>query len=501
MSRKQPQTDAVHRPRVISMRLILSLAVAVLVSVTVIGVSWIAERNSREALRLEMQTRLLLEARHLALLSADALLTDFPELTLCPVVGKMQEKRGDLDFAVVLDHEGVIQGHDDPRRIGQPWKMPEDLEPLSTAVELDPYDLMLGNGELLVAKVPVQHVGGRRLGSAVVGLHRSHLEALVTSARRELILVTAALLAVAILSAVMLMRRLLRPVDAIQRGLERIGRGDLDTPMRLRDRTELGLLADTVNRMASQLKESQKEALAKEQEIIDTQAEVIHTLGEVVENRSHETANHTVRVGQYAYLLAVLAGLDEKQALLLQRAAPMHDIGKIGIPDAVLNKPGHYTEEERELMKRHASIGYSILARSKRDVLQAAAVIAHQHHERWDGAGYPRGLAGDEIHIFGRIVAIADVFDALSFDRVYRKAMPLPKVLEIMRDGHGSQFDPELLDLFLENLNDFVALRKAHEDGHAKLSPEQELIIAAKLRPVRQVDKVPSDDPRELIGA
>jgi putative two-component system response regulator len=303
----------------------------------------------------------------------------------------------------------------------------------------------------------------------------------------------------AVLSTVFLMRRLLRPVAELQRGLERIGRGDLDTPMQLKNRTELGQLAETVNEMARQVKDSQKAMLAKDLEIIETQAEVIHTLGEVVENRSHETANHTVRVGQYAYLLATLAGLEEDEARLLQQAAPMHDIGKIGIPDAVLNKPGSYNDEERELMKQHAAIGFSILARSKRDVLQAAAVVAHQHHERWDGTGYPRGLAGYDIHIFGRIVAIADVFDALSFDRVYRKALSQNKVLEIMRAGRGTQFDPHILDMFLVNVNEFVVLKTAYGDGQARLSPEQELAITSALGTVESMETEPSEDLREPV--
>jgi len=499
MDKVKPQTISIRRRPVVGMRMILSLAVSVLVSITVIGVSWIAERNAREVLHLEMQTHLLLEARHLALLSADALLTDFPELTLCPVVRKMQEERGDLAIAVVLDHEDHVQGHADPRRIGQNWKRKENLKPLVTTIETGGGELVLGNEELILAKVPVRHVGGRRIGSAVVGLNRSHLEAMVTRARRELMLVTAALLAMAVLSTVFLMRRLLRPVAELQRGLERIGRGDLDTPMHLKDRTELGQLAETVNEMAMQVKDSQKAMLAKDLEIIETQAEVIHTLGEVVENRSHETANHTVRVGQYAYLLATLAGLDENEARLLQQAAPMHDIGKIGIPDAVLNKPGSYNDEEREIMKQHAAIGFSILARSKRDVLQAAAVVAHQHHERWDGTGYPRGLAGYDIHIFGRIVSIADVFDALSFDRVYRKALSQAKVLDIMRAGRGTQFDPHLLDLFLGNINEFVVLKTAYDDGKARLSPEQELAIASALGPMERMEPEPSEDLGEPV--
>ena len=191
-------------------------------------------------------------------------------------------------------------------------------------------------------------------------------------------------------------------------------------------------------------------------EIIDTQKEVIHTLGDVVESRSKETAHHVKRVGHSSYLLARLAGLPEDEAELLRMAAPLHDVGKIGIPDAVLNKPGRFTDEERKIMETHAEIGRSILCRSTRPIFQAATIVAHEHHEKWDGTGYPRGLAGNDIHIFGRIVALADVFDALRSERVYKPAMPLEQCIDVLRSERGRHFDPILLDLLLENLDMFV---------------------------------------------
>jgi response regulator RpfG family c-di-GMP phosphodiesterase len=191
-------------------------------------------------------------------------------------------------------------------------------------------------------------------------------------------------------------------------------------------------------------------------EIIDTQKEVIHTLGEVVESRSQETANHVKRVGWHSYLLAQLAGFTEHEAKLLRLAAPLHDVGKIGIPDAILNKPGKLSEREREIMQTHAEIGYMILGNSKRPVFQTASIVAHEHHEKWDGSGYPRGLAGEDIHIYGRIVGLVDVFDALSHERIYKPALPLEKCLAIMRAESGRHFDPRLVDLFLEHLDEFL---------------------------------------------
>jgi len=188
-------------------------------------------------------------------------------------------------------------------------------------------------------------------------------------------------------------------------------------------------------------------------EIIDTQKEVINTLGEVVETRSQEAAQHVVRVAEFAYLLAIESGMKANDAELLRLAAPMHDVGKIGIPDNVLNKPGRFTSEEFEVMKNHTTIGYDILKKSDRDIMQTAALVALQHHERWDGGGYPNGLAGEDIHIHGRIAAIADVFDALSHKRVYKDSWPMAKIIDLFKKERGQQFDPELVDSFLNNLS------------------------------------------------
>ena len=199
-------------------------------------------------------------------------------------------------------------------------------------------------------------------------------------------------------------------------------------------------------------------------EIIESQKEMIHTLSEVVETRSRETAHHVLRVGEMAGLLGELAGLDRDEVSLLRLAAPMHDVGKVGIPDAVLNKPGRLTDDEYRIMQRHTSIGHAILAKSGRRIMQAAATIALQHHERWDGTGYPRRLAGENIHLLGRITALVDVFDALISPRVYRKACPLDEVVGVVRAGRGRHFDPRLVDLFLANLKRFREVVALHPD-------------------------------------
>lgn len=199
-------------------------------------------------------------------------------------------------------------------------------------------------------------------------------------------------------------------------------------------------------------------------ELEETQKEIIYKMGEVGETRSEETGNHVKRVAKYSYLLALKAGLSEQEANILQLASPMHDIGKVGISDEILKKKGPLSESEWVTMKTHAKVGYNILKTSSRSILKTAAIVAHQHHEKWDGNGYPQGLSGNDIHIYGRITAIADVFDALGSNRVYKKAWELDKILELFSQERGKHFDPSLIDLFLQNLDEILKVRDQYQD-------------------------------------
>ena len=459
------------RPRVVSMKLVLSLTTVALMAVTMFAVYGITARSTRQALQTELEARLLLEARHLALLSSDALLADYPELTLCPLVTEMMTNRPGLALAVVVDHNGLVQGHADVRQLGKPLDGMDQFGPYQTQQLLNTSEVMLVSTDLLAARVPSRHAAGQVVGSVLVAKNRDHIDAALSAARGQVTLAVAALTFLGACVALILMQRLLAPVDAIRKGLQRIGDGRLDEPIAVKSNTELGLLADTINTMAQHLQSSQNMAQEREQEVIATQSEVIHTLGEVVENRSQETGGHIDRVADGAALLAQLAGLPVDQCELLRRAAPMHDVGKIAIPDAILHKPGKLTDVEFDTMKSHAAIGAEILSQSERPIFKAAAVVAAQHHERWDGFGYPSGLAGEAIHPFGRIVSVVDVFDALTSHRCYRPAMPLEKALDIMHEGRGSQFDPELLDTFLAHIGEFVSLTETINVTH--VDPKQ----------------------------
>lgn len=181
----------------------------------------------------------------------------------------------------------------------------------------------------------------------------------------------------------------------------------------------------------------------------EAQLEILERLALAAEFRDDETGLHTQRVGRTSAILARAIGLPEEQVDLIQQAAPLHDVGKLGIPDGILRKPGKLTAEEFEVMKTHTSIGAQILSGSRFPILQMAEEIALTHHERWDGTGY-MGLAGERIPLSGRIVTLADVFDALTNDRIYRKAVPLEDALAEIELQRGRHFDPELTDAFLE---------------------------------------------------
>jgi len=199
-------------------------------------------------------------------------------------------------------------------------------------------------------------------------------------------------------------------------------------------------------------------------EIIDTQEDLIYRLGDVVESRSNEAGNHIRRMAEVSYLIAMKLGLPIKECELLKQAAPMHDIGKVATPDAILLKPGKLDHDEMIVMKDHPSIGYNILHGSKRAILQTAAIISQQHHEKFNGEGYPQGLSGDDIHVFARIVAVADVFDALTHKRCYKEAWPIEKVLQTMNESSGSHFDPVILKVLLDNIDHALAVNNKYPD-------------------------------------
>ncbi|HYG96689.1 MAG TPA: HD domain-containing phosphohydrolase, partial [Solirubrobacterales bacterium] len=223
-----------------------------------------------------------------------------------------------------------------------------------------------------------------------------------------------------------------------------------------------GVAADiTAQRKAERLQRDLATAQERSiEELRTSRQETVERLARAIELHDAETGRHVNRMARIASYLASQLGLDDEQILLLRAAAPMHDVGKIATSKEILRKPGPLTPEEREEMQRHAEVGHQILSGSESELLQMAARIALTHHECFDGSGYPRGLQGEEIPIEGRIVAVADVFDALLSDRPYRPAMSLDEAVEVIREGRETHFDPEVVDALLEHLEDMLELRR-----------------------------------------
>lgn len=206
------------------------------------------------------------------------------------------------------------------------------------------------------------------------------------------------------------------------------------------------------------------DAAILQEEIEATQREIIFTLAETGEMRSKETGYHVKRVAEFSRLFAVKYGMNEEEAELIKLSSPMHDIGKIAIPDSILLKPGKLTPEEWKIMQSHASLGYEMLKHSDRRLLKSAAIIANEHHEKWNGEGYPNGKKGEDIHIYGRITAMSDVFDALGNARVYKPAWELDRIVKLFKEEKGHQFDPKLVKVFLDGLDDFVKIKETYKD-------------------------------------
>jgi len=211
------------------------------------------------------------------------------------------------------------------------------------------------------------------------------------------------------------------------------------------------------------------EAIAKltqsQLDLRNSQEETIYRLSRAAEFRDDETGQHLQRMSRYCQLIARRIGLDEATCELLRIASPMHDVGKLGIPDRILLKPGKLTPDEFTIMKGHAEIGYRILVGSDATPLKMAATIAHTHHEKWDGNGYPRGLKGEDIPLYGRIAAIADVFDALTSARPYKPAWALEDALQLIRTNRGTHFDPTLVDVFFDALPEVLEIRERFVDA------------------------------------
>ena len=252
-------------------------------------------------------------------------------------------------------------------------------------------------------------------------------------------------------------KSLLVPFRSLLDGIAEVNTGKFDVTVPVYIDDEIGFLSRSFNDMLEKLQNA-FEAIEKRE------YETLHVIGRAAEFRDPETANHIVRVASYSRMLARLIGESDDAQELIFYAAPLHDIGKIGVPDSVLLKNGKLTRDEFELIKAHPGMGHSMLRESSSSFLQAGAVIALSHHEKFDGSGYPSGVEADRIHVFGRIVAIADVFDALTTKRPYKEPWPIERALEVLEHERGSHFDPQIVDYFTANIDTVLDIRSTFSD-------------------------------------
>jgi len=230
---------------------------------------------------------------------------------------------------------------------------------------------------------------------------------------------------------------------------------------RVNNLLEVHLSRKQLNNINHELEEKVQQ---RTKELMQSQQEALQSLAYAAEFRDKDTALHTVRVGWYSRLLGEKVGIQGDELDMLFQAAPMHDIGKIGIPDEILLKPGKFTPEEWEIMQSHSKIGGEILGRHSSLMMKKAQEIALYHHEKWDGTGYPHNLSGTGIPINARIVIVADVFDALTIDRPYKSAWEIDKAVEYIKEGAGTFFDPDLVMAFSEIIPDFLRIKEAFKD-------------------------------------
>ena len=240
--------------------------------------------------------------------------------------------------------------------------------------------------------------------------------------------------------------------------------------LELESRRHRTSLEAAVGERTAELEKSVEALRRSEDEVRKSQKETIYRLSRAAEFRDGDTGQHIESMSHYCYLLAQRLDLG-RRCELLYLASPLHDVGKVAIPDRILLKPGALDAEEREVMQTHAEIGHRMLAGSGTELLELAARIAWTHHEHFDGGGYPRGLAGDAISVEGRIAAVADVFDALTSDRIYRPAFTVEQAIKEMKSLRGTQFDPAILDVFLDSLDEVFEVKALYENRNSSPAP------------------------------
>ena len=448
-------------------RLIIVVVSLFVAALTVVGVlSNVAARGGMTRLAMHYLATKANEIEKYAVQQWDALLTNglttqalFVEAAQQAVTSyalTMVQEEGEIIFG--FDHAGAVvfvamsdggaPRFDEPRRA-------ERWVPLIEHRNLGWLRIEDAGEELVVYSFDFAPFGWR----IVVGAPSAVFFAEVYQMRRYTIVVLAVVLSVGTIVLLLVAGSLTKPISALVEGLHAVASGhEFDRRIALDGDDEIGTAARAFNAMAQDLGRSYNrlrevafsEAKARV-EVHERELEALMVLGRAAEYKDQDTGLHLLRVGMYTVLIAEAFGMREQQRRILYQAAPLHDLGKIGIPDAVLLKPGALSPVERLIMEEHTIIGHTILRNSQSPSLRAGAIIALSHHEKFDGTGYPRKLSGRRIPLFSRILAVADVFDALTSERPYKNAWSFEDAFALIERERGRHFDPHVADLFLSN--------------------------------------------------
>lgn len=368
-----------------------------------------------------------------------------------------QLNMGDNSEIFLIDSKGKIISSGDETKIpiNKEYSEKALIEKILKNNEQGKYDFpMVLNGE----KRLVSYSGIENSGWFIVStIPYKYLQAESKNLMINIILIGLMCLIVAIPVSFIISFSISNPVNKLKKVMNEAKNGKFDIELIDNNCDEIAEISKSFNEMILSIR-------FLVQENIDTQKEIVYKLGEVTEARSKETGNHIMRVAYYSKLMALKYGISEENAETFKVASTLHDIGKISMPDRILLKPGKLTEDEFQVMKTHTSVGHDILSNSNKELLKIASSIALEHHEKYDGTGYPRGLKGDEIGIYSRIVALTDVFDALGTERVYKKKWELDKIIDYFNEQRGKQFDPKIVDLFMENLDEIKIIYSKFKD-------------------------------------
>lgn len=405
-----------------------------LVAITVFVSSYFFTQQQREVLLKEMTRRGATIARNLATISTDSVVGG-DNLALATFVESIMHNDG-VAYAMILDDKATVLAHNLVQNVGKPYVEPAGVRPLTNeTILIQPY-LSETKERLVDVALPMTLRNGVRVGSVHVGLSQKASDQIIAQAVREASWIAAGLFLIGVIVAFFFTALILRPVHELVRGAKALGEGDLNYKLDIRSPNELAMLGRSFNEMTVRLKE--------------LYIGMLRAMAKALESRDKFAGGHDQRVSQYAVALASFVGMAEDEVENIGLAAQVQNLGHLAVPDAVLQKTGKLTAEEYEELKKHTFIGAEILSQVR--ALRGTVPLVLHHHERYDGKGYPKGLAGKEIPLGARILAVADAFDAMTSTQKHRQAMSREQAVEELKRSANSQFDPEIVEAFIEML-------------------------------------------------